>query len=72
MSPLRRGAGGAGFHPGFDQRAGLRLRAGGGGAAEAGMPGPADQRVGADVVDQLFDLAAAVAGGILELGADLG
>jgi hypothetical protein len=42
--PLRRGTGGAGFHPGFDQRAGLRLRAGS--AAEAGMPGPAEQLVG--------------------------
>src|SRR5262249_17842256 len=58
-------------HPGFDQCTRLRLRAGHGRAAEAGLPGPADERVLADMVDQLFDLAAAIARGIPDLLADL-
>jgi hypothetical protein len=50
----------------------LGLRAGRGGAAVAWIPGPADQRVLADMVDQVFGLAAAIARGIPELNADLG
>src|ERR1700753_894044 len=60
----------AGLYPGLDQRAGLCLRTGRGGAAETGVPGPADQRVRTDMMDQVFDLAAAVTRGILELRAD--
>jgi hypothetical protein len=45
---------------GGDQRARLLLRAGDRRVAEAGMPRPADQRVLADVMDQIF----AIAGGI--------
>src|SRR6478752_3074171 len=60
----------AGFHPSFVQRASLLLRAGSGGAAIAGRPGPADQRVLANVVDEILRLAAAVARGILDLRAD--
>ena len=37
-----------------------------------GRPGPADQRILADMVDQILELAAAVARGILDLRADLG
>src|SRR5258705_11395078 len=61
----------AGFHPGFDQRASLLLRARSGGASIAGRPGPADQRVLANVVDEVFGLAAAIARGIFDLNADL-
>src|SRR5258708_22151543 len=59
------------LHPGFDQRACLLLRARSGGASIAGRPGPADQRVLANVVDEVFRLAAAIAGGVLDLNADL-
>ena len=45
-------AGGAGLDPGLDQRARLLLRAGSGLAAESGRPGPADQVVVADVLDE--------------------
>src|SRR3954462_249719 len=44
-------AGGAAFHPSLDQRAGDLLRAGRGLAAVARRPGPADQRVLADMMD---------------------
>src|SRR5258706_6267420 len=60
----------AGFHPGFDQRASLLLRARSGGAPIAGRPGPANQRVLANVVDEVFGLAAAIACGVFDLNAD--
>ena len=69
---LFRGTGRAGLYPGLNQRTGFLLRAGSWRAAEAGTPCPADQGIGADMVDEVFDLASAVAGGILDLVADLG
>lgn len=54
-----------GLHPGFDQRAGLLLRARHGCTAEAGLPGPADEGVLAGMVDQVFHLAPAIARGSL-------
>src|SRR5690348_2772117 len=62
----------AALRPCFDERARLLLRARHRRTAEARLPRPADQRVLADVVDQLFDFAAAIAGRVLDLGADLG
>src|SRR5439155_11799190 len=59
---LLRGTGRSGFHPGLNQRAGLLLRTGRGAAAGAGGPGPADQRIFADVMDKVFDLTSAIAG----------
>src|SRR5258705_11511075 len=59
------------LHPGFDQRASLLLGAWSGGASIAGRPGPADQRVLANVVDEVFRLAAAIARGVFDLNADL-
>src|SRR5258707_8623080 len=61
-----------GFYPGIDKRAGFLLRTRSGGAAEAGVPCPTDQRVGTDVMDEVFGFSAAVTGGILDLRADLG
>src|SRR5258708_29057920 len=61
-----------GFYPGIDQRTGFLLRTGSGGAAEAGLPCPTDQRVGTDVMDKVLGFPAAVTGGILDLRADLG
>src|SRR5215216_4404853 len=69
---LLRRTGRAGFHPGLDQRTGLLLRAGHGAAASAGSPGPADQRIFADMMDEFLKLAAAIACGVLELRADFG
>src|SRR6186713_2068305 len=60
----------AGFHPGFDQRTSLLLRAGRGAAAGTGGPGPANQRIFADMMDEFFNLAPAIARRILELRAD--
>src|SRR5437879_10164857 len=62
----------AGLHPGLDQRTGDLLRAGRRAPAIAWRPGPADQRVLADVMDQLFYLAATIAYRVLDLRADLG
>src|SRR3954464_4107904 len=59
------------LYPGFDQRASLLLRARSGGASIAGRPGPADQRVLADVLDEVFWLAAAIARGVFDLNANL-
>src|SRR5882757_6144766 len=64
---LLRGTGCSGFHPGLNQRAGLLLRTGRGPAADAGDPGPADQRIFADVMDKFFDLAPAIAGRVFDL-----
>src|SRR5262249_32883944 len=61
-----------GFHPCFSERARFLLGAGSRLAAKAGRPGPANERVGADVMHQLLQRAAAVALGIFNLGADLG
>src|SRR6266436_2880953 len=58
-------------YPGFDQRSGLLLRARSGSAPITGRPGPADQRVFANVVDEVFRLAAAIACGVFYLNADL-
>src|SRR3954447_3052681 len=69
---LLRGTGGSGFHPGLNQRAGLLLRTGRRAAADAGDPGPADQRIFADVMDKVFDLAPAIAGRIFDLCANFG
>src|SRR5882762_9767949 len=69
---LLRGTGRAGFHPGLDQGAGLLLRAGHGAAASAGSPGPANQRIFADMMDEFLELASTVTCGILELRADFG
>lgn len=66
-----RGTSRSGLHPGLHQCTRLLLRARRGGAAEAGLPGPADEGVLADMVDQVFHLAAAVARGIPDLLADL-
>ena len=64
-------AGGARSEPGFEERAELLLRAGRRLAAEARGPGPADQRVLGHVRHDRFQRPAAVAGRILDLGADL-
>src|SRR5258705_3341401 len=40
-------------------------------ASIAGRPGPTDQRVLANVVDEIFGLAAAIARGVFDLSADL-
>src|SRR5438128_5590756 len=69
---LLRRTGRAGFHPGLDQSAGLLLRAGHRAAASAGGPGPPNQRIFADMLDEFLELASTVACGILELGADFG
>src|ERR1700724_1003190 len=69
---LFRRTSGPGLRPGLDQRTGLPLRTRSRRAAEAWVPCPSNQRVFTDVMDQLFDLAAAVAAGVLDLGADLG
>src|SRR5439155_6394502 len=69
---LLRRTGRAGFHPGLDQSAGLLLRAGHRAAASAGSPGPPNQRIFADMMDEFLELASTVACGILELGADFG
>src|SRR3954452_10236812 len=69
--PLRRRASRSGLHPRLDKRAGLLLRARHGRAAEAGLPGPADEGVLADMVDQVFHLAPAIARRIPDLLADL-
>src|SRR5260370_14281155 len=61
-----------GFYPGIDQRAGFLLRTGRRGATEARVPSPTDQRVGTDVMDEVFGFPAAVTGGVLDLRADLG
>src|SRR3954447_1547355 len=57
--------------PGLHQFAGLGLRAGRRLAACAGGPAPGDEVVLADVLLQQREVAAAVAGGVLELAADL-
>src|SRR5205809_3405778 len=69
---LLRRTGRAGFHPGLDQSAGLLLRAGHRAAASAGSPGPPNQRIFADMMDEFLELASTVACGILALGADFG
>ena len=61
----------SGLDPGIDERAGFLLRARRGRAAEAGRPGPADQSVGADVMDEVLQRPVAVARRILDLRADL-
>src|SRR5438046_2200210 len=58
------------LYPGFDQRSGFLLRARSGRASIAGRPGPADQRVLANVVDEVFRPAAAIARGVFDLNAD--
>src|SRR5258707_15018641 len=60
------------LYPGLDKCAGFFLRAGSRGAAETRRPRPADQGVGTDVMDQVFDFSSAVADGILDLSANLG
>src|SRR5213080_4900333 len=67
----RRRARSPGLHPGFNQRAGLLLRARHGCAAEDGLPGPADEGVLADMVDQVIRFAPAIACGVFDLRADL-
>src|ERR1700736_171587 len=69
---LSRGTNRPGFYPGIDKCAGFLLRTGSTGATEAGVPCPTDQGVGTDVMDKVFDLPAAVSGGVLDLRADLG
>src|ERR1700730_13473639 len=60
-----------GLNPRVDQCAGLLLRSGRGMAAKPGRPGPADQRVAADMMDEIIQRAAAVTFAILDLNADL-
>src|ERR1700722_959401 len=60
-----------GLHPRVDKCAGLLLRAGCGTAAKPGRPGPADQSVAADMMDEGFQRPAAVAFAILDLRANL-
>src|ERR1700694_5104580 len=55
---LFRGTGRSGLYPGFHQCAGFFLGARGGGATETGMPCPADQGGGADMMDPGVDLSA--------------
>src|SRR3954469_17096901 len=61
----------AGVDPGLDQLAHPFLRPGGGAAAGGGVPTPRDQVVMRDVLVQEREIAAAVAGGVLYLLADL-
>src|ERR1700731_5015634 len=61
----------AGSHPRFDERAGLLLRSRSRRAVASRRPGPADQVVGADMLDERLQRAVAVTRGILELSADL-
>src|ERR1700757_128184 len=56
-----------GLHPGVKECARLRLRAGRGLAVSSRSPGPADQRILAHVMDDVFEGAAAVAGRIFDL-----
>src|SRR5436305_11970128 len=69
---LLRGTGRSGFHPSLNQRAGLLLRSWRGAAAGAGGPGPADQRIFADMMDKVFDLASAITGRVFDLCANFG
>ena len=62
---------GAGFHPCLDKGAGFLLRAGRSMAAISRRPRPADQAVATDVMDELFQRAAAIAIAILDLDTDL-
>jgi hypothetical protein len=64
-------ANGTGLHPGIKERAGLRLRAGRWLAVRSGGRGPTNQMIGADVMDDVFQRAAAVGRRILDLRADL-
>src|SRR5579872_3670256 len=68
---LLRRAHGSGARPRGDQRTRDLLGPGRRLTAEAGCPGPADQRVGADVVDEVVQRTSAVALAILDLRADL-
>src|ERR1700674_758433 len=61
----------AGLHPCVDQCAGLLLRARRRTAAEPGRPRPADQSVGADMLDEILQRPAAIALAILDLNANL-
>src|ERR1700694_4477952 len=60
-----------GLHPGFDESSGRLLRARSGSASISGRPGPTDQRVLTNVMDEVFRLAAAIARGVFDLSADL-
>src|SRR5262249_42126216 len=60
-----------GFHPGLDERARLLLRAGGRLPAISGRPGPTNQSIAADVMDERFQWSPAIARGVLDLCADL-
>src|ERR1700751_4814783 len=57
----------AGLHPGVKEGARLRLHAGRGLAVSSRSPGPADQRILAHVMDDVFEGAAAIAGRIFDL-----
>src|ERR1700722_8915810 len=61
----------AGSYPGLDERAGLLLRSWSRRAAAPRRPGPTDQVVGADMLDQRLQRPVAVARTILDLSADL-
>jgi hypothetical protein len=56
-----------GLRPGVKECARLRLRAGRGLAVSSRSPGPADQRILAHVMDDVFEGAAAIAGRIFDL-----
>src|ERR1700751_1909875 len=56
-----------GLHPGVKECARLRLRAGSGLAVSSRSPGPADQRILAHVMDDVFEGPAAIAVLIFDL-----
>src|SRR5712671_5412496 len=60
-----------GFYPGLDERARFLLRAGSRLPAVSGRPGPADQMVLADMLDECFQRPVSIVRGILDLSADL-
>jgi hypothetical protein len=59
------------LHPFAEQRARLRLRTGSGLTAGTRRPGPTHQMIGADMLHNVIERAAAVARGILDLRANL-
>src|SRR4029077_15286273 len=61
----------SGFHPRLAERDRFLLCAGRRLPAVAGRPGPTDQMVLADMLDERFDGSVSIARGILDLGADL-
>jgi hypothetical protein len=60
-----------GFHPSFDERARLLLRARRGLASKSWRPGPTDQMIFADMLDERIERTVSVTRRILDLGANL-